>query len=142
MNLSPYTKLINKSLLGNEIKSGIGVNEEGMTIVTPSSFSTKKGKQKYIYLMKMLPSLQLPSFRLGIIEVVTAVAHAAVASNLVFIIFQLKKVFILLVDILNIIPGWSDVHITSFNTALSQPAIIGRMVYGNKFVTRHLQIFF
>ena len=142
MNLSPNTKLIKKSLFGNVIKNDIGVNEEGLTIVTPSSFSTKIRKQKYIYLMKMVPTLQLPSFRLGIMEVVTAVAQAAVASNLVFIIFQLKKVFLLLVDIFSITPGWNNFYNTTFNTALSQPAIIDRMAYGNKFVTKHLQTIF
>ena len=91
--------------------------------------------------MKMIPPHKLPSFRLGIIEVVTAVAQAAVASNVVTIILKFKKMLLLLVDVCSFIPGWNKFHNTSFNTALSQPANIDRMVYETIFVTKHLQIF-
>ena len=90
----------------------------------------------------MILNHKLPSFRLSIIEVVTAVVHAAAASHLVSKIFQLKKVSLLTVDIFCIISGWNNSLNTSINTAFSQPDTIGRMVYGNNFVTKHLQTFF
>ncbi len=91
----------------------------------------------------MLPSHKLPSFRLGNIEVVTAVAQAAVASHLASVYFQLKKIFLLLiVDLGCMILGWNNFHKTTTDTAFSHPDVIGRMVYGNNTVTKQLQIFF
>lgn len=141
MNLSFTTKLKTTSLFGIVINIGIGVNEEGLTRVTPSSFSTKRNK-KYSLLMKVVPNYKLPSFRLGIMEVVTAVAHAAAASNSVTIVTQSKKNSLLKDVVYNIAPGWTGIHNASFNTVFSQPAVIGRMVYEIKCVTKHLQIFF
>ncbi len=141
MNFSFITKLKTTSLFGIVINIGIGVNEEGLTRVTPSSFSTKRNK-KYSLLMKVIPNYKLPSFRLGIMEVVTAVAHTAAASNSVTTINQFEKTLLLKDAIHRTAPGWTGITNTSFNTAFSQPAVIGRMVYEIKCVNKHLQIFF
>jgi len=92
--------------------------------------------------MKVVPNYKLPSFRLGIMEVVSAVAHAAVASNSFTKVTQLKKTSLLEDAIYSIAPGWTDIFNASFNTTFSQSAVIGRMVYEIKCVDGHLQIFF
>lgn len=141
LNLSLTLKLKTTSLFDIAIRFGIGVNEKGLTRVTPFSFSKEKRNKKYSLLMKVVPNYKLPSFRLGIMEVVTTVAHAAVASNSVTKISQFKKTPLLRVAVDSIAPGRTGIHNTSFNTAFSQPAVIGRMVYEIKCVTKHLQSF-
>ena len=142
VKVCPNKKLKQLLLFDNVINHGIGVNEEGLNSINPSSFSTKLNKNTYIYLMKVLPNYKLPSFQLGNIEVVTPVAHAAVASKLVTRNFHLEKNHLLNFNIFSIIPGWNILCNTSFNTAFSQTDVIGRMAYENKFVTKHFQNFF
>lgn len=120
MNLSLTTKLKTLSLFGIVKNLDIGVNVEGLTRVIPSSFSEDEGKKKNTFLMKVKPNYKLPSFQLGITEVVTAVAHAAVASILVAVVTQLKMTLLLKAVFNSIAPEWTNTDRTSFNTAFSQ----------------------
>lgn len=121
LNLSLTKKIETLTLFDIVNNFDIGVNVEGLTRVIPSSFSENVSedvrKKKYLFLMKVKPNYKLPSFQLGITEVVTAVAHAAVASNLVPAITQLKTTLILKVVSIIMTPGWINIYKTSFNTA-------------------------
>lgn len=141
MKSGQSTKLITLSLFGIVINIGIGVNVEGLTRVIPSSFSNESGNTKNIFLMKVKPNYKLPSFRLGFMEVVTAVAHAAVASFLVSPIIKIKyQMNSLLKAVSDKVPsGWSHFTSTTSNTAFSQTRVTGRMVDEMAQVNQHPQ---
>lgn len=124
---------------------GIGVNVEGLARVIPSSFSEELRKKTYIHLMKVRPNYKLPSFRLGITEVVTAVAHAAVASfflaakNITVKFLQKNPLLNVLSN--SVAPGWTNAFGVSFSTVSSQSSSFGRMVYDSSSVKKQSQFF-